>query len=108
MPASKPRRVATRDQVVGHEVSTPDSIERAVLELGRLVTVQAPRARLTADLVIGDNRINHGLGQLPKHVSLMPTSASAAFAWAVASMDERQLVVTVIGAAQPGASIEVS
>lgn len=108
MPASRPVRVSTRDQVVGHEASTPDSIERAIAELGRLMPQIASRSQFVADLVIGDNRVNHNLGRLPKHVTLMPTVADATFAWAVTSMTERQLVIEVAGAAQPGASIEVS
>jgi hypothetical protein len=104
----KARRIATRDQIVGHEADTPDGIERAIGELVRLTAQPQARARVDADLVVGANRITHNLGRTPQHVTLTPTAADATFAWCVTSRDERQMVITVVGIAQPGASLEVS
>lgn len=105
---ARPQRVRPRDQVVGIQTDSPDSTQRAVDELARLSAIVTARTIIEMDLVVGDNRVNHNLGRLPRHVSLMPTVADAAFAWAVTEKDDRQLVVTIIGVAQPGASIEVS
>jgi hypothetical protein len=102
--------VATRDQIVEHEASTPDSIERAVGELSRISGAyqQQFSSVVDVDLVVGANRINHNLGRRPGHVSVMPTTADATFAWAVTSTDDRQIVITVVGVAQTGASVEIS
>lgn len=108
MPAQRPQRPRPRDQVVEHQADTPDSIERALGELARLSAPILSRSLLTVDLVVGDNRINHNLGRKPRHVTLMPTAADASFAWAVTERDERQMVIEVVGVAQPGASIEVT
>lgn len=108
MPATKPKRPATRDMVVDHQTLDPVSTSRLVDTLARLQAPQVVRAQLDVDLVVGDNRINHNLGRRPLHVTLMPTVTSAAFAWAVTSRDERQVVIAVIGVDQPKASVEVS
>lgn len=110
MPAQRPQRPAVRDQVVEHHADTRQSADRMISELARVQQAQAQLARkqLTVDLVVGSNRIAHNLGRKPKHVTLMPTDADAAFAWAVSEITERQLVIVVVGADQPGASLEVS
>lgn len=110
MPASKPKRARPIDQLVDFHSDTPEASERRMDEIARLVQLQAStaRVRIDVDLIVGENRINHNLGRMPRHVTLMPTTADASFAWAVVSKDERQLVVSVVGVAQPGASLEVS
>lgn len=65
------------------------------------------RSTLTADLIVGDNRLNHNLGRLPLGVSLTPTVADATFAWALSSRTATQIVITVVGVDQPGAFLEV-
>jgi hypothetical protein len=65
-----------------------------------------PRNAITVDLIIGDNRINHGLGVIPRGCGITPTVADASFAWAITARDDRQAIITVVGIAQPGATAE--
>lgn len=68
------------------------------------------RAGYTSDLAIGTNVIRHGLGRPLLGYVLTPTVASAAFAHALDVTNphpESEVWITVIGAAQPGARIEV-
>lgn len=112
MPAKKPQRVRTRDQAFVANATTPEATERALDEVARILTgplMSRERAVLEdVSLVVGDNRINHNLGRKPRHVTLMPTVADATFAWAVTLRDDRQMVIAIIGVAQPHASLEVS
>ena len=108
MPVQRPKRVALHDQMVDRTSGDEQANARVIDELQRLLVPTAARSRVTVDLVVGDNRVTHNLGRKPQHVSLMPTVADATFAWAVTEMDDRQLVVTVVGVAQSNASLEVS
>lgn len=109
MPAKAPRRPATRAQLVSNDVADA-ATSRALDAVGRSVAQlegQGRRWSGTADLSIGANRVNHGLGRVPRGAVVSPTVADATFAWAMTSADEKQVVLSVIGAAQPGAGIEV-
>jgi hypothetical protein len=85
--------------------------DRAVNDLGerlrQLTSRTGGRVQLVADLVVGANVINHGLGRRAVGVNLTPTAASAAFAWAMTAADAKQVTITVVGVAQPKASLEV-
>lgn len=72
-------------------------------------TLQTQRQRVTivSDLVVGDNRVSTGLGRKAAGCSLVPTVADAMFAWSFAVDDDRTVVVTVIGAAQPACPMEI-
>lgn len=111
MPANAPQRPPTASQLVTH--NTDDSPEgRAIQTIARSVTEierrQVTRDIVVVDLTVGDNRIVHALGRRPQIVMVMPTDADATFAWACSTRDERVVVITVVGAAQPGAVVEVS
>jgi hypothetical protein len=63
------------------------------------------------DLVVGTNAVPHSLGRAPVFVSVMPTVADATYAWAVHTNNphpDRQVLIDVVGVAQPGASVFVS
>ena len=109
MPGKPPTRVAPRDQMVDHHSDSDDAKERRMDEIARQVATYPSkhRARITADLIVGTNRLVHNLGRKPQHVTLMPTTADATFAWCVTSMDDKQVTITVVGVAQTDASIEV-
>lgn len=76
----------------------------------QLLQTARQRVGLTADLVIGTNVVRHGLGRAALGYSLTPTVASAAFAHALDTTNpspELEVWITVIGAAQPGARLEI-
>ena len=81
--------------------------------LGRAVReLQSQRSRdvVTADLIIGANRVRHGLGRDALGYTLTPTTASAGFAHCLDDSNpnpELEIWITVIGSAQTGARIEV-
>jgi hypothetical protein len=75
-------------------------------------SLQASRSRVvvTQDLVIGTNKVRHGLGRAAAGYTLVATVADAAFAHAISDSNPRpdlEVWVTVVGAAQPGARVEV-
>lgn len=61
----------------------------------------------SADLVVGTNRLSHGLGHGVHGATLTPTVADATFAWELTSSDDKQVVITVVGVDQPKAWVEV-
>lgn len=88
---------------------------RALDELGQAVGKMQERAgvaMLAQDLAVGTNTVVHGLGRSPRFVAVTPTVADASFAWALNTSDnphpDRQVLIDVIGVAQPGALILVS
>lgn len=101
-PAAVPRLVP---QIAG------DDLARAVSDLAtaqqRTEGQREPRARLTVDLQVGENRLVHGLGRAPHGCSVTPTVADATFGWALTERSSTQLTITVVGTGQPSASIEV-
>lgn len=72
----------------------------AIARLERRPSYQA----VSVDLEIGINTVRHSLGRRPVVCLVTPTVADASFAYGV-EMDERQVLVTVLGADQPGASV---
>jgi hypothetical protein len=81
------------------------AIQDAVNRLNRADTRQV----VTADLKVGSNEIAHSLGRIARGCTLTPTVASAAFSWAWVDPGSKQdrVFIDVIGAAQPGAKLEV-
>lgn len=98
-----------RPAVLGHNVPDIDAAQRLTQALADQADRDSrrPRASVTVDLVVGDNTVNHRLGIVPRGCSLMPTVADASFAWALKTRDDKQVVITVLGVAQPNAVIEV-
>lgn len=99
----RPGRVPTLS--VG-DAASPRMVAGAVSDLARA----ARRVRLRVDLVVGQNRIAHGLGRAVEGYSITPTVAAAGFAHAIDETNpspELEVWITVIGSAQPQARIEV-
>jgi len=109
MPVDKVRRPPQRQQVSPHQVPTWESASRAndaiTAQLGALS--QHERNILVVDLVVGANRINHGLSAAARGATLTPTVADASFAWSFAASGDKQVVITVVGVNQPKAIVEV-
>lgn len=109
MPAANARRPVARPALSVPRVddaATAKAVD-ALSETAKRADARAARAYLTADLATGANRINHGLGRTPRGVNLTPTSASAAFGWAMTAADERTVTITVVGGPQTAARLEV-
>lgn len=83
-----------------------DSVTAAVTDLQSI----RDRDHLTADLIVGTNKIQHGLGRAPIGYTITPTVADATFAHAINKSNPRpelELWITVVGVGQPGAAVEV-
>lgn len=109
MPAKPVARPAPRAQVVEAQVNDIKGANRMTGQLADQVNAQAqdPRSILAnVDLAIGENRITTGLSRRARGCNLTPTVANAAFAWSFAPSGDRQAIITVIGADQPGACLE--
>lgn len=65
------------------------------------------RAMLVVDLVVGATTIVHQLGRKPTGATVTPTVANATWAWALTLSTKTQAVITCVGVAQPGATVEV-
>lgn len=109
-------RVAVRPRAVSSLVAvtvSDQATQRALDAIGGAVQkLQSGRERdvVRMDLVIGTNKVRHGLGRAPAGYTITPTVASAAFAHALdvaGPYPDREVWITVIGADQPGARIEV-
>lgn len=112
MPAVKATRPATRAQNVAPTLMGVDpAIDRVVGQLAvainRNEAAAAPRAVFQQSLALGANRISHGLGRRARGATLTPTVADATFAWSFGTDNDTQAIVTLIGVAQPNATIEV-
>jgi hypothetical protein len=101
-----PRTRAGLMPIKVQDSATDRALDELATGVARMQSV-GDRIPITTDLAIGDNVISHGLGRIPNGVNLTPTVADATFAWALTSSDERKVVINVIGAAQPGAGLEI-
>lgn len=109
------RRIVPTRPVVG--LQTPNvseaTTQRAIDVLtGSISALQAKRNRdvITANLIVGTNRVRHGLGRALSGYTLTPTTANAGFAHALDKTNPRpdlEVWITVIGVAQTGATVEV-
>lgn len=104
--ARRPPSVASASAI---RVADPTT-ERAIAELRK--PQRAGQDVVTADLKVGTNAVQHSLGRAPRFVSVSPTVADATFAWARSAQPnphpDRQVLIDVVGVAQPGATILVS
>ena len=112
MPASKPSRPVNRPGFVPvagdvELADVPRSLGKLASALIELQGRTQDRRILTLDLAVGANRINHKLGRVPSGVNITPTAADATWAWALTSKNARQLVITTVGVAQTGATVEI-
>lgn len=113
MAGRRPQRI--RPAKVARSTNLKDpTTSRAVDEVRDAVQVlqKQPSSQVVKqDLKVGTNAVQHGLGRAPAHVSVKPTVADASFAWAENSTNphrDRQVLIDVVGVAQPGASISLS
>lgn len=111
MPADKRSRPRTRAQLqTGTTINGDATTSRLLSDLGTgIQTLEGQaqtRTRRVVNLVVGANRITHGLGRKCFGVNLSPSVADPTFAWSFAADGDRVAVVTVVGVAQPGAAVE--
>lgn len=78
------RRRAVAAKLSASIVSTgDDATDRALDQVARAVDANADSVyQVDVDLVVGSNRIEHGLGRAPAWIIVMPAEADALFAWA--------------------------
>lgn len=107
MAASKPKRPRELQAPVPQQANTLDGMQRSISVLEDLFQARTPRSAITIDLVIGDNRIPHGLGRKSRGANVSPTTANAAFGFSHAPDGDLIAVITVVGVAQPGATVEI-
>lgn len=115
MGGQPPKRPIARRALLPVQVDDAKT-QHALRELGdevaRLGQLNAlDRQVVTVDLVVGTNKVNHGLGRRVRGYTLTPTVADATFAHALViagnSQPDRQVWISVIGVNQPGAVLEV-
>lgn len=91
-----------------------ENTQRALQQIAEAIAkLQTGRDRdvVLVDLVVGQNRIRHGLGRAARCYTITPTVADATFAHALDVTNphpELEVWITVIGVAQPDAAVEVS
>lgn len=113
MPAKVVARPKTRPRLqTGTLINgDPSIMSRHLSDLGtaveRIEGAVKDRVAFTVDLAVGANKLSHGLGRTPKGLTLTPTVADVTFAWAMTAADDKQVTVTVLNIAQPGACVEV-
>lgn len=105
----KPRSVPLVSAPNVEDQDTQRALDSITSSVSRL---QSDRLRqvVTSDLAIGTNKVQHGLGRRAAGYTLVATVADAAFAHAVDDANphpEREVWIVVIGAAQPGARLEI-
>lgn len=105
----RPRAVQSLSLPSVGDEATQRALDALDVAIQRL---QAGRSRqvVTADLVVGTNEVQHGLGRPAAGYTLVPTVADATFAHAIDDTNphpEREIWVVVVGVAQPGARLEI-
>lgn len=112
MAARRPAALRSVPRAPVVKVDDP-KIDRALSGLRDAVhEIQEQRSRdvVQVDLVIGTNKVRHGLGREVVGYSVTPTVASSAFAHAIDRTNPRptlEVWIDVVGTAQPGAGVEV-
>lgn len=82
------------------------AVDRAIDELAEAINrvVDPGQGFVEVDLIVGTNRINHGLGRIPLGVDVVPKDAASAFAWGYDwtqpdnPVPDRQIWLDVVGA----------
>jgi len=109
MAGRKPEKI--RPIAFAQVASVEDSVTQRALDVvvGAVQDLQTEgkRATVVADLVIGENRITTNLGRRARGMALTPTVADAMFAWSFAIDNDTEVIVTVIGEAQPACPMEI-
>lgn len=113
MAARRVQKIRSRTQAKVTNLADP-TVSRAVDEVRDAAQAALDRPTfqtLTQDLSIGTNAVQHGLGRAPSHIALTPSVASTSFAWSEHKDNphpDRQVLIDVVGVAQPQARIMVS
>jgi hypothetical protein len=107
---SKPPRQIDRTPAV--EVKDEQTDRALTLIRQHLDRLDAARKRdsVTVDLVVGTNRVRHGLGRAVTGYTVTATVADATFAHAIDRNNPRpdlEVWIAVVGVAQPAAVVEV-
>lgn len=103
------RAVPTLTIVPTGSDDTDRALSRVAIAVQELQSA-ASRVVVTQDLDIGKNVVRHSLGRRARGYTLVPTVVDATFAHAVDdtnSNPDREVWITVAGAAQPGARVEI-
>lgn len=106
-------QAGTAAQIPNTNLDDP-TISRAVDDVRKAAQAALDRRTfdiVATDLVVGLNVVKHSLGRAPQHINVKPTVADATFAWAEHTDNphpDRQVLIDVVGVAQPGASVFVS
>lgn len=114
MPLKAGKRPPTRPGHVGFQLpeeGVDPAVDRAISEastsIQRLEAQLQPVSRVVVDLVVGINRIPHGLGKRPFHCRITPTVATIALAYALLpETTDLVAVIDMVGVDQPGAGVE--
>lgn len=109
------RRVIAPRSTAAFQLPSVDdeTTQRALDKLAVAVSDARSRSRAVlenTDLVIGTNRVRHGLGRRVVGVHVTPSVASAAFAYALDTTNPRpdlEAWITVVGTDQPRCVVEV-
>lgn len=106
------QRPATRTALGAVQVDDPQVARALDVVTGAVQKLESARSRVVVvqDLVIGTNKVRHGLGRAALGYSLVATVADAAFAHAIDDTNPRpelEVWISVSGAAQPRARVEV-
>lgn len=105
MPTAKPQRPVARARQVAPV--SDDFTQRQIVQAAQRSADQVrDRSRITVDLAVGPNVINHKLGRKPAGATVTPSVADAVWAWAFSSPTTTQMTITCVGVAQPGALVE--
>jgi len=112
MPAAPTKRPASAAKLMIGTIVNGDPVASRLIStaasgIADLQAKQAPSAVIVHDLVVGANRINHGLGRRARLAHVVPTVADATFAWAFGVDNDTQAIITVVGVPQPGAIVEI-
>lgn len=100
-------RPKAASQLVEHQTGGDPAQSRINDQVAeQLAKPAAQRSVAFVDLIVGVNRINHGLAGRARGAIVAPTVADATFAYSWAVDNDRQVVITVVGVAQPGAAVE--
>lgn len=110
MPARKAIPPRSRESVAPNDVDDP-KVSRALTTIAEAVARLQERAghqAVVQDLEVGINTVRHALGRRPTVCLVTPTVADPSFAFSAALTAgdaDRQVLVTILGVDQPGASV---
>jgi hypothetical protein len=113
MPARRsirPRNVPGMKSTVLSDPTTSRAVGNVASAVSQLQGQPQFSPPIQANLVVGSNTVKHGLNRAPAWVGVTPSVADATFAWALNPQNphpELQLLIDVVGVAQPGALILV-